>query len=283
MLQFSTVDHLIKESEMKTAGVFTATKKNGDKYYRASLTYRNKHISLGSYDSEELAGKAYSFARSLIKSTRSIEEYDPSCGLDFEKYVVLINFRDNRVYIHNPIYLQKHFFLYYLDRDHVYKFDVEDLFYYSEHKISRRGDHLFVADYGMQVNLRSRYGIKKHAVLNRDYRFINNDRFDYRYENIEIINRYHGVRKKTYKTGRIIYRVVILINGNYTVGSYPSEEMAAIAYNKAVDIVKRVYPSRSYEQNYVDTLSPSAYADIYTGIEISEKITSLLNTTSPST
>ena len=49
------------------------------------------------------------------------------------------------------------------------------------------------------------------------------------------------------------------------------------------DAPKRKYPGKKYEQNYVDTLSPSAYADIYTGIEISEKITSLLNTTSPST
>ncbi|MCR5357448.1 MAG: hypothetical protein K6E63_08610 [Lachnospiraceae bacterium] len=268
---------------MNTAGVFEAVKKNGDKYYRASLTSRNKHISLGSYDTEELAGRAYSYARSLIKSTKTIDDYDEGCGLDFEKYVVLVNFRDNRVYIRNPIYLQKHFFFYYLDREHVFKFDFEDLFYYSEHKISRRGNHLFVADYGMQVNLHSRYGIKKHAVLNRDYRFINNDRYDYRYENIEIINRYHGVRKRTYKTGRVIYKVVILINGNYTVGSYPSEEMAAIAYNKAVDVVKRVYPEKTYEQNYVDTLSPSVYADMYTGIEISEKITSLVKATSPST
>ncbi|MCR5508657.1 MAG: hypothetical protein K6F34_08210 [Lachnospiraceae bacterium] len=266
---------------MGEAGVFEAVKKNGEKYYRASITYRNKHISLGSYDSAELAGNAYHYARSLIKSSLKIEDYTLPCPLAFEKYVVLINFRDNRVYIRNPIYLQKHFFLYYLDRDHVYKFDVEDLFYYSEHKISRRGNHLFVADYGMQVNLHSRYGIKKYAVLNRDYHFINEDRFDFRYENIEIINRYHGVRKKTTKRGKVSYRVVILINGNYTVGSYPTEEMAAIAYNKAVDIVKRIYPSKSYEQNYVDSLSPSAYADLYTRIEISDRITSLAKTTSP--
>lgn len=30
-------------------GVFPARKKNGEVYYRASLTYKRKHISLGSY------------------------------------------------------------------------------------------------------------------------------------------------------------------------------------------------------------------------------------------
>ena len=260
---------------MSRAGVFEAKKKNGEIYYRSSLTFRNKHISLGSYDTEQEAGMAYEYARSLVKSTVAIDEYPGDCPLTFEKYVVLVNFRDNRVYIKNPIYLQKRFFLYYLDREHVYKFDIEDLFYYSEHKISRRGRHLFVADYGMQVNLHSRYGIKKHAVLNRDYRFINDDRYDFRYENIEIINRYHGVRKKVSKKGNISYKAVILINGNYTVGTYPTEEMAAIAYNKAVDIVKRIYPDRGYDQNYVDTMSPSAYADMYTLISISPSIMNL--------
>lgn len=260
---------------MSQAGVFEAKKKNGELYYRSSMSYRNKHISLGSYKSASEAGRAYEYARLLVKNTQSVEDYPDDCPLDFGKYVVLVNFRDNRVYIRNPIYLQKRFFYYYLDREHVYKFDAEDLFYYSEHKISRRGRHLFVADYGMQVNLHSRYGIKKHAVLNRDYRFINNDRYDFRYENIEIINRYHGVRKKVTKKGHVSYKAVILINGNYTVGSYPTEEMAAIAYNKAVDIVKRIYPDRGYDQNYVDTLSPSAYADIYTSITISPSITGL--------
>ena len=260
---------------MSEAGVFSAVKKNGTQYFRSSITFKNKHISLGSYPNEASAGQAYEFARTLIKGNQLIDDYDPSCPLAFEKYVVLLNFRDNGVYIKNPIYLQKRFFFYYLTRDKVFKFDIEDLFYYSVHKISSRGGHLFVADYGMQVNLHSRYGIKKHAVLNRDYRFINGDKYDFRYENIEIINHYHGVRKRVLKTGKVKYRVVILVNGNYTVGVYPTEEMAAVAYNKAVDIVKKKFPDRKYEQNYVDTLTPSKYADIYTTIQVSEKLLNL--------
>lgn len=257
---------------MSKAGVFSAARKDGTVYYRASITFRNKHISLGSYSDEISAGLAYDFARGLVRGKQGIDDHQPSCPLSFEKYVVLVNFRDNGVYIKNPIFLAKRFFFYYLGRDKVFKFDIEDLFYYSEHKISSRGGHLFVADYGMQVNLHSRYGIKRHAVINRDYRFINGDSYDFRYENIEIINRYHGVRKRVLKTGKTKYRVVILINGNYTVGTYPTEEMAAVAYNKAVDIVKRKYPDRKYEQNYVDSLSPSGYADLYTSIQVSPRL-----------
>ena len=40
-------------------GVFSATKKDGTIYYRASLTYKTKHISLGSFPTEELAADAY--------------------------------------------------------------------------------------------------------------------------------------------------------------------------------------------------------------------------------
>ena len=40
-------------------GVYTATKKDGTTYYRASLTYRNKHISLGSYETAVTANMAY--------------------------------------------------------------------------------------------------------------------------------------------------------------------------------------------------------------------------------
>ena len=34
------------------AGVYTAYKKDGTVYYRSSITHKNKHISLGSFSSE---------------------------------------------------------------------------------------------------------------------------------------------------------------------------------------------------------------------------------------
>ena len=39
-------------------GVYAAVKKDQTPYYRASLSYAGKHISLGSYDTEELAHQA---------------------------------------------------------------------------------------------------------------------------------------------------------------------------------------------------------------------------------
>ena len=50
-------------------GVFPATKKDGTIYYRTSINYSGKHISLGSFASEEMAHLAYKEA-SDRKSTR---------------------------------------------------------------------------------------------------------------------------------------------------------------------------------------------------------------------
>lgn len=41
------------------AGVYIAKKKDGTIYFRSSITYRNKHISLGSYETEQQAHEAY--------------------------------------------------------------------------------------------------------------------------------------------------------------------------------------------------------------------------------
>ena len=46
-------------------GVYTATKKDGTLYYRSSITFQNKHISLGSFSSEDLAATAYLEAENL--------------------------------------------------------------------------------------------------------------------------------------------------------------------------------------------------------------------------
>ena len=40
-------------------GVFQAQKKNGEIYFRSSVTFRGRHISLGSYSSQEEAHSAY--------------------------------------------------------------------------------------------------------------------------------------------------------------------------------------------------------------------------------
>ncbi|MDD6811627.1 MAG: hypothetical protein PUD93_07175 [Lachnospiraceae bacterium] len=253
-------------------GVYTAKKKNGALYFRASLTYRGKHISLGSYDDEQKAHSAYMIGNQILQNTSvMISEFPSDCVLLFEKWVSLINFRDNGIYIATPIYIRPKFFYYYFSPSHFFIFDRDDLFYYSSHKISRRGGHYFVADYGMQVNIMSRYGIKNYAVLDKDYRFINGNPNDFRYENIEILNAYHGV-SSFFRKGKLYYKARIHLKGNYTIGIYESETEAAIAYNKAIDCLKKAGVNKAYIPNYMEGISPLVYADIYSSIKISPKI-----------
>ncbi len=271
-------------------GVYQTARKDGTASYRSSITYRSKHISLGSFPAEEDAHRAYLEADALLSGNDSLEELlslfstenDPVrlqkfSRLPFEKCISLLNFRDNRLYIANPIYLRKNYFSYYLSPAEELKFDIDDLFYYTRHKILRRQGHLFINDYGMQVTLLGRYGLKSHAVCHRDYEFANGDPSDLRYSNIIVINPFYGVTAFR-KNGQTRYRVKLHINGNYTIGTYSSAEKAAVAYNKAVDLAKKAGISRNYPENYIDTLSAKEYADIYTRLKIAPKFLNYLKT-----
>lgn len=260
---------------MSLPGVYKTTLKDGAVSYRASITYRKKHISLGSFFTEKDAHEAYMLASRLLSdSTHKILDYRQASPLSFEKWVALINFRDNGIYFATPIYLMKSYFLYYLEPELELKFDLDDLFYYASHKIMRRGNHLFVADYGMQVTLSSRYGFKNYAVSGRDVQFINGDPYDYRYENIKILNTYHGVSTHR-KKGTVCYRARIHLRSYYLIGYYDSAVEAAVAYNKAIDVLKKKYPEKQYEHNYIAELKPAEYAALYSQIQISDKIYTL--------
>lgn len=253
-------------------GVYTATKKDGSLYYRAGITINNKHISLGSYNEPELANKAYNEAGKVFNSNVAIDDYSPKHNaLSFDKYVVLINFRDNHMYFKTPIYLFKKFFYYYFDKNTYIKFDADDLFYYSTHTIMKRGGHLFVADYGMQVNILSRYGIKDYAVPGKDYYFANGDTSDFTYGNIIIVNPYHGVYHFI-KNGRDYYKAKIHINGDYVIGTYKSAEEAAIAYNKAAKLLRDKGVQKNFPENFPESLSAISYAKIYNSVKISAKV-----------
>lgn len=254
------------------SGVYAAHKKNGESYYRSSINYKNRHISLGSFETELLAHQAYIEAGHIF--------YDQTISMDqvfllptilsFDKVITLLNFRDNLIYFKNPIYLKHNFFIYYISKHDELKFDIDDLFYYSVHKIMRRKGHLFVSDYGMQINILSRYGIKNYAVSGRDYYFANGDSTDFRYSNIIVVNPYYGVEKYL-KNEMPRFKVRIHINGNYTIGTYSSEAKAAVAYNKAVDFAKGYGIRKNFPTNYVDQFSPKEYAEIYSNIKISKK------------
>lgn len=56
-------------------GVFQAQKKNGEIYFRSSVTFRGRHISLGSYSSQEEAHSVYCTA------SRLLSRRPPSCRM----------------------------------------------------------------------------------------------------------------------------------------------------------------------------------------------------------
>ena len=70
----------------------------------------------------------------------------------------------------------------------------------------------------------------------------------------------------------------IHINGNFTIGTYSSEEKAAIAYNKAVDVAKKTGINRNFPENYIETITPKKYAEIYSSVKISSKYIEYLKT-----
>lgn len=252
-------------------GVYQACKKNGSIYYRASLTYHSKHISLGSADDEVTADALYQEGMRILSDAGiTIDNYIFHIHhLSFEKAISLLNYRDHGIYIKTPIYLQNGFFSYYLKPDYNLKFDNDDLFYYSSHKIICRGNHLFVNDYGMQYNIANRYGIKNYAVQNRDYLFVNGDASDYRYANIRILNTYHGITQ-TFKNGKCYFLAKMHLNGDVIIGRYSSETKAAIAYNKAVDYARDHGIQKNFIENYIPDLSAREYADLYASLHLSQ-------------
>ncbi|MCI8896073.1 MAG: hypothetical protein HFI42_05055 [Lachnospiraceae bacterium] len=253
-------------------GVSQARKKDNSIYYRAGITCQGKHISLGSYPREAEAGQAYQDAGRILNDPAITLEHLPSflTSLPFDKCVSLINFRDNRMYFKNPIYLKSKYFLYYLSPQEELKFDVDDLFYYSSHKLMRRGGHYFVSEYGMQTNILSRYGIKNFAVPGRDYQFVNGDPSDFRYSNLLVINPYYGVTRITQK-GIVCYQTKLHIRGSHVIGVYETQELAAIAYNKAVDLAWKHGITKNYTTNYLTELSHREYAELYTQVTVSPR------------
>ena len=185
---------------------------------------------------------------------------------------VLVNLRDNGIYCRGPIYLRKQYFEYYLDQRTVLRFNADELFYFANHSIQRRGGHLFVCDYGSQLNILNRYGIPSHSVEGRDYYFKNGDKGDFRTGNIVILNHYHGVLSAV-ERGHTVYTARIHVNGDLIIGRYDNETDAAIAYNKAAGILKKKGIKISFQENYIENITDEEYRSRYEKIKISRKIT----------
>lgn len=253
-------------------GVSTAKKKNGTTYYRASITLQRKHVSLGSFETEQQASKAYQEACAILREDKfDLSDYGEHFALDFTKFVILMNYRNTKIYFKTPIYLTPDFFYYYLSPEKYLIFDREDLFFYANHKLQTRGGYLFICDYGSQYNILSRYGIKNYAKKGVDYIFVNKNEYDFRYENIKIINEYNGVTEIE-QDGKKLYETVIHINGNFLVGRFPDKNTAAVAYNKAVDTLSKKGLHRKYVKNYINEYSTSRYHEEYNKITMPKHI-----------
>ncbi len=264
-------------------GVYITTKKDGSASYRSSITYKSKHISLASFSVEAEAERCYHEASLLIEDNPpsfdqlvGIYEKNVFKSLPFSKAVSICNFRDNGIYFSNPIYLRKKFFDYYLGIHEILKFDIDDLFYYSSHRIQKRGGHLFVEDYGMQLTLGSRYGIRPYSVEGRDYVHINGDSRDYRYNNIEVYNQYAGVRLEPDRSGPNKYKAYIHVSGYYTIGYYSTVVEAAIAYNKAAKILNSRGLEKKYTLNYIEGMKSGTYKVLFDTIKVSQTIYSFV-------
>ena len=252
---------------MGTSGVFKTNKKDGTTYFRASITYKEKHISLGSFLTEEAAGAAYCFAREYLDGEQDYlpEDYEKVISgrgkkdgsatkninkekefIKYDKWIMLLNLKKTGMYCKNPIYLYGKYFIYYLDRTTELKFDADQLFFFSNHRLQKRGGHIFYSDYGMQCGLLSRFGVKNFAVLGRDYVFKNGDILDFRYGNLEIINKFNGVSQE-FVQGRKKFFVKIHFRSDLKVGYFDDEITAAIAYNKAADSIEEAVRRRKSE------------------------------------
>lgn len=262
-------------------GAYFHRKTDGTVCYRSKISYNGKSIALGTFDTEKEAAEAYATAEKLYHD-RSIKVDELSLNrfvvkkgkghysaLPADKVVSILNHRDNNIYIKTPIYLRKGYFSYYLKNGTELKFDTDDLFYFSSHRILNRGDSLYVNDFGTQYRLTSRYGIHNFSVPGRDFSFVNGDETDFRASNIIIINKYFGVFKKN-DNGNTIYETRIHINGDFIVGIYNTQEIAAIAYNKAADYAISHGIQKKFPQNFVETVTASKYATVYTEIRLSK-------------
>lgn len=69
-----------------------------------------------------------------------------------------------------------------------------------------------------------------------------------------------------------MYTVRIHLRGNYIVGRYNTDIEAAIAYNKAIDILRSKGVTNNFTPNYVDGIAPSHYAEIYSSLTIAPGI-----------
>lgn len=244
---------------------------NGKTQYKIYFVYESNKIYLGTYPSMETAEKALAEAEFLMKQPQGPPEFEFAPTLNYKKIVSLCNLRDHKKYMKNSIYLYATYFHYYLSKNCILVFDSKDLLYFSTYKIYKRGNYLYTQDSISQQNMLLRFGIPNHSVLHKDYFFKNGNPYDFRAENLVVINSYKGVRQKV-RNDKTIYIAYIYLKSNLIIGHYDSEIEAAIAYNKAIDVLHQQKRLHDYTYNIIPYLTNVEYQAIYDHIILTPRL-----------
>ena len=69
----------------------------------------------------------------------------------------------------------------------------------------------------------------------------------------------------------------IHINGDWKLGTFPTEEAAAVAYNKALDEIKKRKLKPKSLPLFIETLTARQYADLYSKITLPDKLLAYLS------
>lgn len=238
--------------------------------YKVYFVYKCQKIYLATSTSYKEADALLKEAEMIMTLPPGIPHFAPF-KLNVQKIVCLCNLRDHQHYIKNPIYLYPTYFHYYLSATCVLTFDLKDLFYFSTYKIHQRGHYLYTQDSISQKSILSRFGIMNYSVIGKDYRFKNGNPYDFRQQNLEIINPYKGVTKKE-KGGCIFYTASICLPKKLIIGHYTSEVEAAIAYNKALDLLARYEHPLTSSRNSIPFLTRTEYEAIYHRLSLSPRL-----------
>lgn len=240
-------------------------------HYRVYYLYKSRKIYIGLYNNYDQATLAYDFTHHLFNSSFSIEDFTEDCLIPFEKFITCINYRDTGIYIKTPIYIHKDHFKYYFAYNFYLLFDLKDLLYFSTNKIHKRGEYLYTYIGDHQESILKRFGFSKKMTYLTDYCFVNDNRYDFRRHNIKVINHYTGVFSEV-KFNKPTFVTRIFTDKYIVVGHYETEVQAAIAYNRAVDLLKDSPFASKYQKNTFPFLTRHEYEQIYTNLLISKRL-----------
>lgn len=244
--------------------------KSGTTFYRVYYFYKSKKIYVGLYETVEKAQKAYDYVDFILKHDVFVSDYEDGL-ISFSKFIVFINFRNSGMYISTPIFIYDNYFNYYVSKELFIILDLRDLLFFSTYKIFKRGNYLYTTIGYRQESILNRFGILPNSVLGKDYYFKNDNRYDLRRDNLVVVTHYTGVHLET-KFNKPTYVTRIFTDRYIVVGHYESELLAAIAYNKALNLSISLGFNQHATSNNIPYLTKSEYQALYDRLTISPRI-----------